>query len=45
MCLGCETIEEELAEQEQLDAQVKLRLVPDAELFVDPVAADDRPQP
>ena len=44
MCLGCETIEEELAEQEQLDAQLKLRPLHEAALLSDPVAADDGQQ-
>jgi hypothetical protein len=41
MCLACDTIEQELAEQEQLVAQVKLHTLQQAALPVDPVTPDD----
>jgi hypothetical protein len=44
MCLGCETIEEELAEQEQVAGQVKLRSIHEAAYRAEPDTADDEQQ-
>jgi hypothetical protein len=44
MCLACAAIEEELAEQERLDAQLKLHAMDEAALPTHPVATGGEQQ-
>lgn len=44
MCLACAAIEEELAERERLDAQLKLHAMDETASPADPVATDGEQQ-